>query len=173
MIRSGVVVAVVHPLDKFAEQLLGVLAHIASGVPAVPLLARRRVEAFVDDGVVAVALASDMSPSCRPPVVGDDWCQWVRRQGCARVADHSHQFLDRVVEQPGDSGLCGQRHGVILRLTARAGIPPLDGATGKRSDDCPVVAVTHEFNHFTVRMTVVGHDAVTRLRSHRSAGEVP
>jgi hypothetical protein len=89
------------------------------------------------------------------------------------VADHSHQFLDCVVEQPGDSGLCGQRHGVILRLTARAGIPPLVGAPGKRSRTVLVVAATHGFNHFMVRMPVVGHDASRDSRSHRSVGEVP
>lgn len=69
------VVAVVDALEVFGEHLLGALAGVAGGVPAMAFLAGRRVEAFVDDGVVAVALAGDVSPhACHLVSVGDGWC---------------------------------------------------------------------------------------------------
>ena len=57
------VVAVVHALDEIAEHLLGALARRAGRIPAVTLLAGRRVDAFVDDGVVAVAACGRDVPS--------------------------------------------------------------------------------------------------------------
>ena len=55
------VVAVVDPLNEFGEQLLGRIARVAAGVRAVAVASRRRVNAVEHDGVVTVALASDVS----------------------------------------------------------------------------------------------------------------
>ena len=78
------VVAVVHALDEIAEHFLGALARRAGGIPAVAFLAGGRVDAFVDDRVVAVASLDEMSPHgavlCRLVTVGVVWY--------ARVARH-------------------------------------------------------------------------------------
>ncbi len=65
------VFAVVVALDEVGQQALGFLAGGAGGVPAVPSLAGRRVDAFVDDGVVAVALLGDVASH---PVSPCCWC---------------------------------------------------------------------------------------------------
>lgn len=77
------VIAVVDALDVFGEHLLGTLARVAGGVPTVAFFAGLPVEAFVDDGVVAVALAGDVSPHGSHLVtVGVGWC--ARGSRCAR-----------------------------------------------------------------------------------------
>ena len=77
------VVAVMDAFDVLGENLLGALARVAGRVPTVAFLAGLRIEAFVDDGVVAVALAGDVSPHGSHLVtVGVSWC--ARRSRCAR-----------------------------------------------------------------------------------------
>lgn len=53
-------------------------------------------------------------------MVGDGWCQLVRLEGWARVADLSHSIADGVSQQPGGSGRFGRRHVGSLRPGARA-----------------------------------------------------
>jgi hypothetical protein len=61
---GGAVVAVMHLLHEVAEDPLCISAGGAALVPAVAFLAGGRVGAFVDDGVVALALLGDVASHC-------------------------------------------------------------------------------------------------------------
>jgi hypothetical protein len=137
------VVAIVHTLDEFAEHLLGGLACRAGRVPPVALVAGGWVDAFVDDGVVTVAPASDVSPHgpvlCRLVTVGVDWYARMARHRWRVVIARSTWITSRPWRSRATRRAPGREHTPAMQeaagataVDAIAGPIPRDEGLGSR-----------------------------------------